>query len=397
MNENKLYFIWLQKALGYASEKLPAVISTFGSAEAFYKATYEQRAKTGVFTAKQLDNISSTKLHDAQQILDSCEKLNIDVICFEDENYPAQLKEIYNPPAVIYTKGKTLKLAGKKLLSVVGSRNATNYGYDIAFRFAHELSKSGLSIVSGGANGIDTMSLKGALNAQKTDVICVVATGLDICYPKANDALYEMIEKHGTMVSEFPPGVKALPAYFPIRNRIISGISKAVLIVEAAKKSGAIITANLALEQGREVFAVPGSINSQSSKGTNMLIKDGATPATDIDDILEVYSLESSREKFIMRNDERLNFEEIYLNKDEMLKKEFKIQKKFKETMVEKTSLKNLSDNAKKLYDILTSEAVPIDELAKKTQMDIINAQTAAMELLLESYAYTDQNGRYYK
>ncbi len=397
MNENTLYFIWLQKAIGYASEKLYAILSSFGTVKDFYKSNYEQKAKSGIFSDVQLKSLHNTKLNDAEKILKLCQNLHIGVIDFESENYPIQFKDIYNPPAVIYTKGKKLSLNNKNLLSIVGSRKATEYGYDIAFRFAYELSKSKITIVSGGANGIDTMALKGALKAKSTDVLCIVATGLDISYPKANDMLYEIIEKHGTMISEFPPGVKALPGYFPVRNRLISGISKAVLIVEAAIKSGAIITANLALEQGREVFSVPGNINSQSSKGTNLLIKDGATPVTEIDDILKIYGVENSNEKYIMRNDERMNFEEIYLNKDKIQDIQDKNQDEIKQTKEFEPSLQTLSENAKKLYASMTKQPISIDELAKNTQMDIINAQTAAMELLLGRFANTDQNGRYYK
>ncbi len=375
MNQEKLYFVWAQQALGYGSEKLRSVIDVFSSVRDFYQASDNEIIHSGIFTKRQIENIKKTSLEKAENILLNCEKLGIDIVTFLDEDYPKVLREIYNPPVVLYTKGKKLALNNNLAICVVGSRNATDYGCDVTFDFAYQLAKNGITIISGGARGIDTIALKAALKAGNTDVICVCATGLDVCYPKENEDLYKLLQENGSMVSEFPPGIKALPRYFPIRNRIMSGMSNGILVVEASLKSGAIITTSLALEQGRDVFAVPGSIRSEYSAGTNLLIKDGAIPATEVSDILQVYGVNSNGQE---------NDEESLLNN----KKSFENVLDKKQTLKDsKNTLKelpeNISENAKRLYNELTETPKDISELAENLEMNIISAQTAAMELLI--------------
>ena len=202
-----------------------------------------------------------------------------------DENYPELLKQIYDPPKCLYVMGN-LEILNTPSIAIVGCREASEYGKKAATYFSYNLAKQGITIVSGLAKGIDSYSHIGALQA-KGKTIAIIGSGLDIIYPKENEQLAKkIIEQGGAIISEYPLGTRPTQDHFPARNRIISGLSKAVLVVEAKEKSGSLITADFAMEQGKEVYAVPGNINSINSVGTNNLIKDGAIPVSNFSDIL---------------------------------------------------------------------------------------------------------------
>jgi len=216
-------------------------------------------------------------------------ELNVRIISMNDKDYPFLLKEISNPPLVLYVKGD-LSLFSKHSISIVGSRKCTEYGQTVAQKFAASFAQAGIMVVSGLALGIDSAAHSGAINA-KGKTLAVIGSGLDKIYPASNKRLAEKIfNGYGAVISEFPFGTEPKPFNFPFRNRIISGLSYATIVVEAAKKSGSLITARLAAEQGRDVFAVPGNITSKMSEGTNLLIKDGAIPITEPDDVLTYVS-----------------------------------------------------------------------------------------------------------
>lgn len=211
----------------------------------------------------------------------------IDFVAIDDEEYPDRLKNIINPPYLLYTKGD-IRLLKEFSIGAVGSRAATAYGKRVAFNFGRELAKQGIVTVSGMARGIDTEVHKGTL-AANGKTIAVLGSGIDVIYPKDNTALYRRISEQGLIISEIAPGYPPEPGNFPARNRIISGLSYGIVVIEAKIRSGALITADFALEQGRDVYAIPGPITSQNSEGTNNLIKQGAKPTTCIEDILEEY------------------------------------------------------------------------------------------------------------
>jgi DNA processing protein len=209
----------------------------------------------------------------------------VDFLTFEDFEYPESLRNIFDPPLVLYYKGCILS-EDKISLAIVGSRRPTFYGKSVAQDIATKLVSCGLTIVSGMARGIDTKAHRGALNNHGR-TIAVLGSGLDCIYPPENRSLMETIANNGAVISEFPMSTKPLKQNFPLRNRIISGLTLGTLVVEAGDISGALITARLALDQGREVFAVPGPINSWASKGTNRLIKQGAKLVENVEDIFE--------------------------------------------------------------------------------------------------------------
>ncbi len=212
-------------------------------------------------------------------------ELNIKFITYYDHSYPVLLKEIYDPPPFLYVNGN-LEILNSPMVAIVGSRLASVYGLKATTRLASELSNFGITIVSGLARGIDTAAHQGAIRAGKK-TIAVLGCGIDVIYPRENKKLYEKISEVGALISEFHFGTPPEAQNFPIRNRVISGVSFGVIVVEAAKRSGSLITARLALEQGREVFAVPGQIDSFRSEGTHKLIKQGAKLVEKVEDILE--------------------------------------------------------------------------------------------------------------
>jgi len=235
--------------------------------------------------AWQQQDEANTSVNAVRQTLQGCERHGIGIVCWQHSDYPEALRHIHDAPLVLYILGDS-SLLRREQIGIVGSRNATPAGLDHARRFAAELSERRLLVTSGLALGVDGAAHAGALDAGHA-TIAVIGCGLDRVYPNQHRRLAERVIKSGLMVSEYPPGTPARAAHFPQRNRIISGLSRGILVVEAGLKSGSLITARMALEQGREVFAIPGSIHSPVARGCHHLIKQGARLVDTVDDILE--------------------------------------------------------------------------------------------------------------
>jgi DNA processing protein len=214
------------------------------------------------------------------------EKNGYEIITLADADYPAALRSLYDAPSFLFCKGK-LAEADRRAAAIVGSRSATDYGRAMAAKIAGELSRHGVTVVSGMAIGVDSTSHRAALEAGGRTV-AVLGSGIDVIYPSSNKKLYHRIAEQGAVLSEFFPGTGPNPGHFPRRNRIIAGLSQAVIVVEAGDKSGALLTADLALAHNRKLFAVPGNLSSRMSSGTNDLIKSGANILTSVDDIFSV-------------------------------------------------------------------------------------------------------------
>ncbi len=260
------------------------LLGAFGSPEAVLAASRSQLAPH--LSAKQIDALQAGPDPGLlAQTLSWLDEPGHHLVTWLDEDYPAQLREMADPPVLVYAKGRR-EMLGQNCLAIVGSRNATPQGEANAEAFAQILSEAGITIVSGLALGIDAAAHRGGLKGAGS-TIAVVGTGLDRVYPARNRALAHEIAEKGLLLSEFPLGTISAPGHFPKRNRIISGLSHAVLVVEAALNSGSLITARLALEQGREVMAIPGSIHSPLSKGCHALIKQGAKLVESAQDIAE--------------------------------------------------------------------------------------------------------------
>lgn len=285
---NARYWIWLSKALGYKTPKVLKVREFSFSIAEFYECGESRWRLCPGITEADIHKLKDSSLEDADKVINRCLELGVDIITFDDERYPQCLLNIYAPPCVLYVNGVFPDFDNRFTVGIVGTRNASKYGLRVAYDAASNLTRAGALVISGGALGIDSAAHRGAL-AAGGDTVCVLGVGIDVNYIGQNTKMREYIVHHGCLVTEYPPGTQAKPYHFPARNRIISAFSDAVLVVEAAKRSGALITAGLAQEQGKEVFAVMGNINAAYSEGTNALIKDGAFPYTHYTDIIDAF------------------------------------------------------------------------------------------------------------
>ncbi|MBN1103727.1 MAG: DNA-processing protein DprA [Deltaproteobacteria bacterium] len=270
------------------------LLSRFGTPDSVFQAPLRELMEVEGVRAETAERILKRQ-YSAQPawVLKEVERKGARLVCFEDREYPLALKEIHDPPMVLYVKGG--KISPKTtFVAVVGSRNPTPYGLKAAESIGQGLARRGQGVVSGMARGIDAAAHWGALTNDGFTV-AVLGTGIDVVYPVSNLKLHEKIVEKGAVITEFPPGTPPEPRNFPIRNRVISGLSRAVVVVEATMKSGSLITAAVALEQGREVFAVPGSVASFKSTGCHFLIKQGARLVENADDILEELGLHFAR------------------------------------------------------------------------------------------------------
>ncbi len=285
-----LHWIWLatRPELGEAQKLL--VLEYFQDPENVYRATKDDLEGCSFLTPAGRESLLDKNLEEAEKILDKCMKKGISVCTFEDENYPYRLRNIFDPPLVLYYKGTMPKWEDVPAIGIVGTRKASAYGLTTAKQMGFQMVRCGAMVVSGVATGIDASAMEGALRAGGT-VIGVLGNGADVVYPKASRGLYEDVCQRGCLLSEFLPGTKPYKWNFPKRNRIISGVCNGVLVVEAPEVSGSLITAGRALEQGRDVFAVPGNVGVDTSAGTNRLIREGAILARDGWDVVGEYAL----------------------------------------------------------------------------------------------------------
>lgn len=297
--EEKKYWIWLSLIKNLGSKRKLKLLDLYKNPEKIYNLTKEDLLKiqgVGEETAKNIILSKNERL--IQYHIEYMQKNNIDIINICEKNYPQLLKEIYDPPVSLYVKGNKEILNGKNI-GIVGCRECTDYGKKASKYFAYNLAKKNINIVSGLAKGVDSYTHLGCLSTYKESrncekqnsncgkTIAVVGNGLDIIYPKENIELAnEIVKSGGVIISEYPCGIKPDKLNFPARNRIISGISLGIIVVEAKEKSGTLITVDFALEQGRDVFVIPGNINSINSVGTNDLIKQGAKLVTTYNDII---------------------------------------------------------------------------------------------------------------
>lgn len=265
----ELYWIWFS-LLKLSDRQKRRILETVSGPQELFHTQWEP----GQFP-EEVNNKDLTK---AQKILEKCRKKEIQVLGFGEKSYPARLRVVEDAPMVLYCDGKLPSWEDVPMIGVVGTRELSGYGEKNAYRLGKQIASCGAVVVSGGAKGADALAMAGAM-AASGPVVGVVGTGVDIYYPKSNEDLLKKTREKGCLISEYPPGTRAAPWQFPRRNRIISGISHGVVVVEAPESSGALITAAMAREQGRDVYAVPGNVGSPTCVGSNRLLQQGATAA----------------------------------------------------------------------------------------------------------------------
>ena len=285
--EEKAYWVWLTLIQNLGSRRIINLLNKYKKPERIWNLTKEQLMYVDGIGEKIAENITNNEIKKCVNYhLKYIKQHNIKIITINDKLYPKLLKNIYDPPVVLYVLGNE-KILNDVSIAIIGCRECTKYGENMAKYFAYNLSKRGVNVVSGLAKGIDSYAHIGAIFA-KSKTIAVLGNGLDMIYPKENEIIAnKIIELGGCIVSEYPIGTKPEKVNFPARNRIISGLSNGIIVVEAKKKSGTMITVDFALEQGRDVFVVPGNITSLNSVGTNELIRQGATLVTNYEQVLE--------------------------------------------------------------------------------------------------------------
>ncbi len=289
--EKHLYDIWLQALLKSDLERIQPLMTYYGGSENIFTADEQSLRASQLLTASEVKRALDKNLNEARQIYQTAVKNGIGMVAFDDENYPAMLRHISKPPVVLYYKGQWPDMTGLKV-SVVGTRGPTSYGEKTAYNFAYGLAQNKALIVSGGACGIDCYAHKGAIQAGGLTV-CVLGHGILYEYRNGAEQIRNSIPQHGMLLSEYPPEEPAMPFRFSKRNRIIAGLTDCTLVVEAGTNSGALITAGEAAEQGKTIFAVPGSPLSGKSLGTNNLIRMGAETALSYQDLLHWHQARS--------------------------------------------------------------------------------------------------------
>lgn len=347
-------------------KKTKALIQFFGNSARAYAANTQELISTGLLASDKCEKIVRNRRKDfPEEIRSYCRNNQVKLLTTDDEDYPVQLKNIQNPPTVLYMKGQLKCL--NNVLGIVGSRKASPYGLNVAETFAKDLALAGLTIVSGGARGIDTAAHKGALKAEGITV-AVLGCGIDVVYPHENVQLFKQITDNGAIITEFPPGTEPLATNFPARNRIISGLAQGVLVVEAARKSGAMITAEFAMDEGRDVYCIPGSIFSPTSVGSHLLLKEGAKLVDRPEDILE---------------DFHLLLHKTPKNKDDM-------------TNLFAGLSKDSADITNKIIETLSfSEAKSLEEIVFATQLPLNIISSVLLNLQVNGYI-SEQVGKRY-
>ena len=379
-----IFWASLHLVPGIGSETLRKLCNYFGEGKLAWEASVSQLEESKCLNKKTLSELIEFRQSFCLEKLEQqLKKYSVSICIEKDELYPNLLKKIFSPPFIFYYQG-SLKPTDL-CIGIVGSRIPTLYGEQIAKSIAGDLAREGFTVVSGAAKGIDTKAHIGALKEGYT--IAVLGCGLDIAYPAENAQLLANISKRGAVISEYPLGTKPLAGHFPARNRIISGLSKGILVVEATSKSGSLITAEMALSEGRDVFAVPGSIYSLKSQGTHKLIKQGAKLTSSVEDILEEYDLLT-----VKRHDIKSN------STEHKLKQTTKQRQAEQNNLSQQISLDNsdlefklsmMSKEEQAVYNFLSAdikEGKSTDEIIYKLRENVSNIAFILLQMKLKGF-----------
>lgn len=390
-------WIRLQSALG-AGAALSEIIEYFGSAKALFDAGETEWRMSPVLVPRQIEKLCESTEAQANEVLATCKMNGWQVVPYDDPHYPERLRSIFNPPAVLYVDGELPDIDNSIVIGIVGTRRASDYAVKAADVMSRGIAERGAIVASGGALGVDTAAHNGAMLAGgKT--IAVLGCGLGTKYLMENKPLRDAVVKNGALITEFQPFTPASKYTFPIRNRIISGISLGVLVVEASVKSGSLITANYALEQGRDVFALPCSILDPAFAGTNKLIDDGAIVATKPLDLLYPYA-----EEYGVKIDEVKSVGKIMRETGDKSANVYgkardisfdNLQAGRKKREARQKAAAELSGKTKAVFNALGEEYQSADEISRAAGLSIGEALTALTALEIAGLAASAGGKRY--
>ena len=347
-----LYWLWFSELKNISLAQKHRLLQQAGDPETLY---HTQQDGWNI-PEKAKEALSDKSLTAAEQILANCKKTGIAILPLADCAYPSRLRNTPDAPLVLYYKGVLPDWDSVPIVGVVGTRKASIYGLQVAKRLAAQITRSGGLIVSGGAAGADTAAMQGGLDAGGP-VVGVLGCGVDVVYPRSNQNLFEAVAENGCLISEYPPGTEPLSWNFPARNRIISGISSGVLVVEAPEKSGALITARYAMEQGRDVFVVPGNIDNPSCAGSNLLLQEGAIPVFSGWNVLENY------EFLYPGKVKKQKVDPFYVNQSSEAKVAQPVSAPIQKSDKTETARKNSIDNGPvSTYSVLENKQIALSE-----------------------------------
>ncbi|MBE6943393.1 MAG: DNA-protecting protein DprA [Ruminococcaceae bacterium] len=397
-----LYWIWFAELPNIQLWQKHILLQYFSDPEELYHARKEAFLEIPDMTESILRALEDKDLAVAKRILRACNEKNIHLFAMHDESYPKGLKNTKDAPLVLYVKGTLPDFDNTPAIAIVGTRKATPYGMTVSRRIAAQIAACGGIVLSGGATGNDTMALTGALTTTNP-VVAVLAGGLDVVYPKSNTTLFSQIEKQGCLISQYPPGTPHYRWNFPVRNRVLSGLSDGVLVVEAPENSGALITARSALEQGRDVFVVPGNIDVPSCAGSNALLQDRATAALSGWDIMKEYTaLYPDKVRKVPAPQAILDEPEIPKVAEPVAvpKEKKERSRKIPVDKEEKSSysciepdLSQLSEQEKAVYQCLTKAPRPVDDIISETGIPSQKVLSILTMLSIRSLAVTHPGG----
>ena len=387
------FWIWLQTALG-AGARTDEILAYFETPEQLYLAGSKEWRLSGVLTEKKIDALKKSTPSQTMEILRECRNKGYEIITPDNELFPNRLRNISNMPLVLYGVGDCTAISDPVSIGIVGTRKASDYGIQIAQKLSYRLAQSGATIVSGGALGVDSEAHAGAMLA-KGRTVAFLGCGLSCNYLQENAPIRRAITRYGAVVSEFPPMGAPSKSSFPIRNRLISGISLGVVVIEAGVKSGSLITADRAAEQGKDVFAVPGDIVRSSFDGTNHLIKNGAKPVFSALDVLSEYEflypdlIDFNKAALPLSQVEYVDYRKPKSKKTEnpptVEKSENQTAPAVNTKKVQRVDISDTaSDEAKLIYNTLSEEPMHIDDIVRATnlRMNIVLSSLTELELI---------------
>lgn len=394
---NKRHWVWLNLAFG-AGKSFKAIVDYFGGVEKLYHSTFSERCACPYLTDRQIEMLDSVSLEDADRVIELCDKNNWDIVTYDDLRYPSKLEEISNPPSVLYVDGVFPDFYNFASIGVVGTRKASRYAVDVASLMAKGICECGGIVVSGGALGVDSAAHNGALDVDGVTV-CVLGCGLGTNYLMQNAEMRYKITQKGAVISELPPLTNATRQTFPIRNRIISGLSDGLLVVEAGVKSGTLITAECALKQNRDIYAVPASLLDEKFLGTNKLLDEGAIPATspyrilskyadlystlELDNARTVIELKHNKREVNAPQREQVTFDNVVASRDERLEIEEKASR--------------LMGQNQRVYSVMGYEFEDAEQISSKCDVPISIVMAVLTMLELEGLVESVNGKRYRK
>ena len=374
-----------------------ALLDHFGDPEKIYFGEKEEYFLVKDMTRPVMESLENKDLSPANQILGDCDKLNLQIVTIQDTIYPDRLRNIYDPPLLLYVRGRMPVFDEEVVIAMVGSRQASRYALETSEKLAFQLTGMGAVIISGLASGGDAAAHRGALRANGLTV-AVIGNGHDVIYPRENKWLYEDIAARGVILSEYPPGTEPKAAHFPVRNRIISGLSLGIIVTEAPEKSGTLITASRALDQGRDVFAIPGQLDDWHCVGSNRLIRDGAGIITEPWDVLGHYISQFPHKLRSQRMETPRHFggsQSDQTDEKKPAQKKPKFPPEPKKPLLDLSGNHGLTDDQIRIIKALDGRTIQVDDLVEETQIPTRRVLSALTVLELDRIVAQESGKRF--